>query len=702
MSTFDELSANRHNYIKVARDNGFEEGLRGLLSNLYPDNAHFIYELLQNAEDAGARQIKFQLESDRLLVEHDGSRAFNLADIDSITGIGGSTKADDATSIGKFGVGFKAVFAYTSRPEIRSAEYSFMIEDLFVPVRIEGPARKGWTTFTFPFNQPDKPPVQASEEIARGLKDLGENTLLFLTSIQTLIYTLPDGSEGLLERKELGRDLVSINHETHGQVATSHWIRLLAECDIDDDDSGAVTETVAAAFQLEQVEQESKAKGAGTKPGATTEGTVRFRVKPLDEGQVSIYFPAVKETSGLRFHVHAPFASTVARDSVRMTPGSKKLIGAIGELIAGALPRLRDDGYLDDGLLSALPNGEDVLSQAYQVIRSRIFQAFEDEELAPTYGRVGFARTGDLLNSPPAFRRALNNTDLNFLANFDDGEREPPWRWIAQPGGRAGKFLSSLEVADFGWKQLNEAIYEANPETWSFDEDEQRERQKKWLAWLEGKDDKALKHLYSLLGKGAVESYFPRMVFDEVPLIRLYQNKKMLHVRGDETYLSSSRTDTATSRVPAALAVFPDDPQDTEEIIFLTAFYERAGVKRWDESAKVRERLKVYVEGEPPDRSSKRHLDDLRMFAAYVAANPSRGKEFHGVRFLASESPSGEAWATPEESYLDNPYIDSGLSALFESDEVYILDDIDATETPFVEIAETDSEVWEVYLDEDA
>jgi hypothetical protein len=695
VSTFDELSALGRDFVDAARAGNYEKGLGRLLSDMYPDNAHFIYELLQNAEDAGAKQITFQLESERLVVEHNGSKAFDLADIESITNIGNSTKADEANSIGKFGVGFKAVFAYTSRPEIRSAEYSFAIEDLFVLDRIDGPAREGWTTFTFPFNQPDKPPVQASEEIARGLKDLGENTLLFLTSIQTLIYTLPDGSEGLLERKELGRDLVSIYHKTHGEVATSHWIRLIAECDIDDDDSGAVTATVAAAFQLEQDEQESKAKGAGAKQGAMTEGTLRFRVKPLEKGQVSIYFPAVNATSGLRFHVHAPFASTPARDSVKMTPGSKKLIEAIGELIAGALPRLRDDGYLDDGLLAALPNYDDVLPQAYEVIRSSIFQAFKDEELAPTYGRVGFARTGDLLNSPPAFRRALNNTDLNFLANFDDGEREPPWRWIAQPGGRAGKFLSSLEVADFGWEELNYAISRVNPEN-LWPEEEGLELEKKWLAWLEGKDDKALKHLYLLLGEGAVESYFPRMVFDEVPLIRLYQKKKMLHVRGDETYLPSSRTDTATSRVPAALAVFPDDPTDDKDISLLTAFYKRAGVKRWDDAAKVRERLKVYVEGEPPDRSSKRHLDDLRMFAAYVAADPSRGKEFHDIRFLAIKSPSGEAWATPKETYLDNPYIDSGLSALFESDEVdIVVDDIDFTEFLLVEIAEIDTDGWE-------
>ncbi|MCW3842501.1 hypothetical protein ONA70_20595 [Micromonospora yasonensis] len=116
MTTFDALSARRSAYVVAARDNGFEEGLRRLLADLYPDNAHFIYELLQNAEDAGAHQVVFNLRRDGLLVEHDGARLFDLRDIESITSIGQSTKADDATSIGKFGVGFKAVFAYTQTP----------------------------------------------------------------------------------------------------------------------------------------------------------------------------------------------------------------------------------------------------------------------------------------------------------------------------------------------------------------------------------------------------------------------------------------------------------------------------------------------------------------------------------------------------------------------------------------------------------
>jgi hypothetical protein len=40
---------------------------------MYADSAHFIYELLQNADDAGATTISFTLSDKQLVIEHDGS-----------------------------------------------------------------------------------------------------------------------------------------------------------------------------------------------------------------------------------------------------------------------------------------------------------------------------------------------------------------------------------------------------------------------------------------------------------------------------------------------------------------------------------------------------------------------------------------------------------------------------------------------------
>ena len=76
---------------------------------LYTDKSHFVYELLQNAEDAGATQIKFIQHEDCLEVLHDG-RPFSLDNLQGLCDIGKSDKISDLNQIGEFGVGFKSVF----------------------------------------------------------------------------------------------------------------------------------------------------------------------------------------------------------------------------------------------------------------------------------------------------------------------------------------------------------------------------------------------------------------------------------------------------------------------------------------------------------------------------------------------------------------------------------------------------------------
>lgn len=50
----------------------------------YSENNHFVYELLQNAEDAEATFITFVYQNDRLTIYHNG-RPFNEMDVNSIT-----------------------------------------------------------------------------------------------------------------------------------------------------------------------------------------------------------------------------------------------------------------------------------------------------------------------------------------------------------------------------------------------------------------------------------------------------------------------------------------------------------------------------------------------------------------------------------------------------------------------------------------
>jgi hypothetical protein len=304
-------------------------GIFRLVTDLYPDNAHFIYELLQNAEDTIATEVTFKLTNSELEFTHNGERQFNFKDVESITSIGNSTKRDDdETSIGKFGVGFKAVFAYTNTPEIHSGEFHFRIRDLVVPDTdnlIGAISDTTNTRFIFPFDNPKKPQKTAVFEIQKGLISLGDNTPLFLNNIRKISYALPSGENGFIERLDRNNGHIEIKTKHPDQEESiSHWLRFAKEIEIIDDDGNQKVCSIAIAYSLvEELDKKSNDK--------------RWKIVPLKQGQVSIYFPAEKETSNLRFHLHAPFASTVARDSVRDCEANYKLRDGIADLIVESL-----------------------------------------------------------------------------------------------------------------------------------------------------------------------------------------------------------------------------------------------------------------------------------------------------------------------------------------------------------------------------
>ena len=120
-------------YKAIRRDNKLDYGRKvdqwgqKLLVDRYDDRTHFIFELLQNAEDALARRagsqrqrsVTFKLTTNVLRVSHFG-QPFDESDVRGVCGIGESTK--DLTAIGRFGIGFKSVYAFTDRPEIHSGD----------------------------------------------------------------------------------------------------------------------------------------------------------------------------------------------------------------------------------------------------------------------------------------------------------------------------------------------------------------------------------------------------------------------------------------------------------------------------------------------------------------------------------------------------------------------------------------------------
>ena len=108
--------------------------IHGLLEESYTDGFSVPKELIQNADDARASKVWFLLDER----ENPGARThliadtmadlqgpaiwvyndavFSDADFDNIIKLGGRTKEDDATKVGKFGLGFNTVYNLTDVP----------------------------------------------------------------------------------------------------------------------------------------------------------------------------------------------------------------------------------------------------------------------------------------------------------------------------------------------------------------------------------------------------------------------------------------------------------------------------------------------------------------------------------------------------------------------------------------------------------
>ena len=168
-------------YEKIRDENiaryGWDTAVLDLLGQLYSERTHFLFELIQNAEDAGATEVAFDLFDDRLELRHDG-RPFTEADVRGVCGVGKSSKS--LTAIGQFGIGFKSVYAYTKTPRVYSGDEHFGIERYVRPFAVSPVAVGTGTLFVFPFDLDTVPAAAAAREIAAALNALQPRILLFL------------------------------------------------------------------------------------------------------------------------------------------------------------------------------------------------------------------------------------------------------------------------------------------------------------------------------------------------------------------------------------------------------------------------------------------------------------------------------------------------------------------------------------------
>lgn len=88
----------------------------------------YLFELVQNALDAGAKSIALRLSKcdDALIFQHDGTKKINNRDVEGLSKIFRSTKG--ASSVGFMGIGFKSIFKRFGEVRISGWDWTFRYE----------------------------------------------------------------------------------------------------------------------------------------------------------------------------------------------------------------------------------------------------------------------------------------------------------------------------------------------------------------------------------------------------------------------------------------------------------------------------------------------------------------------------------------------------------------------------------------------
>ncbi len=601
---------------------------------MYSDSTHFIYEILQNADDHGATEVSFHLTKGELVIEHNGS-PFVEKNVKAITYFGNSTSREDLVKTGRFGVGFKSVFAFTASPTIISGCEHFQIFGLY-RVR-EHPCSSNFdasrTQITIPFNHEiQKPnyvdelmsPTDAYEKIASRLSGLNMHTLLFTRNIRKIRWAI-DGESGHYLRED-AKNTFGVNSRittlTNGNQTdtylvfdrTPHW-------------KGKDYKAVEIAFGLDANKQITSIRDF-----------------------LYVLFPTTQDTR-LHFILNGPFRTNPSRETIdEKDHFNVFLMEETCALMQEVLPEIKKSGLLTRSFLAILPNGGDEVPPLLKPIFESVVRAFKDSDLLPT-ANGKYVRAKSAMRGDRAIRDVISAQDLCFLTDKD----ELLWAVdVPVDDKRASAFLEALGLAKFSWKELVQSIGQKCKRGWSNPNFEVTE------TWLKSKDGKWLGRFYALLDKAADEtkSYYG-VSYDLVhaTIIRL--------ASGAYTEGSSRPFFSPTMRLPRGLEFPSLDESVFDEITekqseSARSFLKKVGVKEVTDEEVVTNLLETFYGEEAVDVPDA-HLQHIKLFMDWS----DKAKKFDVFEGSLLFRNADEKLCSPDHIYLDAPFNKTGLAALF-------------------------------------
>lgn len=630
-SWLDALRKKRERWVAASHENDFDRGIWNATVEKYADPAHFIFELLQNAEDADATWARFELTPDAVIFDHDG-RPFERRDIEGITGIGNTTKLEEANKIGCFGIGFKSVYVVAERPQvhctIEGRSIAFAIRDLVVPELIAGAHGPASTRFILPL--PAESAAATIAKVRSTLDQAGPRSLLYLHQLRRLDWT--DGSTQ-------------------------------ARCVVEDGDEGIRALRTTVDGKPAQVDRFLVLSRPIRRDGAKSDLSVKIAMRLNDGGEivpetsptrVSVFFETEEQT-GLHMHVHGPFQLTDNRANIkRDNEWNEHIVDELAALLAESLPGLRDRGMIKRSFLEVLPNGSDDLSEPWNRLRMAAIAAFREHPLVPAHFG-GHVRAGDAARGPADIRDLLRDEALAAFA----GLPERHWATGVLRNSRADAFLSSLEIAEWGGAELLAAFQRAFGPIYYYSSDAEVAR--KACEWFDRLDDEAAQRLY-LLVDAAIRTQKRSISLVQAAFVRLEDGSRakpgdaLLPPTGAPLDEEAAAHGMVLVR-SALLRSGRGRGKDVEQ------FLRRVGVKEIGERDYLRAIINAnYAAGASPP-TVERHMQHMRRFLRWHSEHGDV-RMLEDVAFLRVEG--AEGYHAASAVYLDQPFVTSGLGLIYD------------------------------------
>lgn len=315
-----------------------------LSSDIYTDSKRFIYELLQNADDASCKSgtLDFQIDfvGEYIIVSHKGE-SFSEIDIKSICSVGDGNKRGDENKTGFKGIGFKSVFAHSEYVIIKSGKYCFKFDKQesnnwnsnwgkesdwkterkadnkdeeikipwqIIPIWTEIPDKlKDLNVFSQQeYNVSTVIKHNKIEELKDSLVELFSKSqiILFLRSKEIKI-TINTTRKLILEKTILKDDIAAIKQD---KVVTSEWLIKNVQFDIIDDIQSKIRNDNRYPRKLRESQKTEISFAIQLEKG---------KLKPADDDKrlIFTYLPT-SINYGLPFLVNANFLTDAGRESI--------------------------------------------------------------------------------------------------------------------------------------------------------------------------------------------------------------------------------------------------------------------------------------------------------------------------------------------------------------------------------------------------